>query len=455
MRSARLVILALALGLALGCRTSPSPPPPSSPADARAAAGSAVIEVHADVAGVKALALGHVVGVSPRGLQQFRKGTNAAVDALPARVECPLHTACMVTLRGAQPRSGVVFAFDPTLSVELDAPREGMLADVRYRDPATTSAILARVHAAAEALAAACAAEDREAEAAADAELRRLRAEPEVLVRDAARLAWLSSQCADAAERIAVATAVLDELDDGSPVVGLWPQGVARAGALLPERGTADLLRIADAQPDRDVAGAVLVVAHALAFERGDEVAERELAAQLETERYAGTIARSVLRRLGDKSRRFLVDVGEPLPRLTGTRVGTGEPIDTDAMRGRPILVYLTSISCGGCTRTLPALRTFAAEHPEVHVLVVVLDEAPGSAQRLADEHAPVPGVLVDGDVGVRAAVTESLMNPYAFPSFVFADAEGTVRATSLALTLPELHERLTTTGPAAEPRTP
>jgi len=354
------VVVSLCLGLACGPSRrgaeAPSPAPP----------GHAILEVHADWAAplsLRTVQVGRLSGWRP---QQSSRLDERTVEAFPAEVTCPLGSACLVSW-GTPPVVGLVFAFDPRVAVELGDAVEvsggmGFEAAVHYRDPDSTSAALAEVYEGAAALAQTCRPPDAppaiERPAAAQprsvAPLEASFADPRLVVRNAARLAWMAEQCGSDDEARDLAAALLAELPIDAPSIALWPRGLAMAAVLGPDpEGT--MVRYADGSPDPNIGANVLLETLWLTRARNDEDLAGAALDHLRTDVFADTLAQAIVDRAPPRPR-FAVDSGDPLPRLWGAAHGTGEAIDTDAMRGRPLLAVLTSVHCRPCHEQLPAI---------------------------------------------------------------------------------------------------
>ncbi len=94
-----------------------------------------------------------------------------------------------------------------------------------------------------------------------------------------------------------------------------------------------------------------------------------------------------------------------------------GEAIDLASLRGRPVLLNFWASWCLPCKIELPALKTWAALHPEVTVLGVSIDRDPNALRRaLPGLNLPWPTVLDDGsaarDWGVTTVPTSILISP-------------------------------------------
>lgn len=79
------------------------------------------------------------------------------------------------------------------------------------------------------------------------------------------------------------------------------------------------------------------------------------------------------------------IETGEPLtPEFTYTTL-TGEPISSDALRGKVVLVNFWATWCAPCRVEMPLLQAMAARHAEDGLVVVGLSRDTGPAQRVSD----------------------------------------------------------------------
>ncbi len=385
----------------------------------------------------------------PRGPSHWTQSVRHQVHAFPFRVSCPLGAQCEVTLSTKDARvTAELFALDPeaTIVVDLDAPARDR---VRYGNSPSASAAMGDVRSAATMLADACAGRNALVQATAHRRLEQLTRDSRPLVRDAARLAWLSVRCPDNEPKTEQARVLRAQVSIDPVALSHWPLGAASVPSLV-ENSDDWLVDLADAHPDPPTGASMLWgYGHDRMLRRDFDTARTMLDA-LEQPRYAKLGTHASLWTMVHANDRMLVGPGQPLPPLRGTAVGSRTHIDTAAMRGRPVLLYLTSLSCGSCKHNLPTLRRLADAYPEIQIVVVPLDEATGAAAKLAKRYAPVPGVVVQNTPELNEFVTDALMHPHMYPTYVFADAAGTVRATSQQASLDELPALLADAPPAS-----
>jgi thiol-disulfide isomerase/thioredoxin len=380
-----------------------------------------------------------IVGVSPsHSAGVHRKAT--IVEKFPAELACPASSACVVVVRKRV--LAVVFAFDPVVEIDIDRPARGgfPFTLARYRDEHSTSAALGTLLRDAFALHNACKAGDTRRIAKLRRKLTaRARRERRPVVRDATRLALVTEQCGTAPD-LALARAVLEEIDPTSPALSLWTYGLVRARALLGRPATADAAidEVIAKHPDVDVGAFLLERLAVDAGSRGDTDAEQRYDARLAAPRFARTVIAD-LRRFQVALRAPLrVHTGDAMPEVSFPALDGSSWLATADLRGAPQLVYFGASWCGGCIASLPKLHRFAAEHPEVRIVYVLWDSAEDAAT-FARERAPLPGTVVRADERSRGAIQAAFFELVALPSFVLADGEGRVVATSVDHELGEL----------------
>jgi thiol-disulfide isomerase/thioredoxin len=379
-----------------------------------------------------------IVGPAPRS--SASSGAKPTTFArFPAELTCPMRTACVVVVR--KRALAVVFAFDPVVEIDVASGERGFpFTLARYRDEHTTSAALGTLLREAFALHNACKAGDTRRIAKLRRKLSaRARRERRPIVRDATRLALVTEQCGTAPD-LELARAVLEDIEPTSPALSLWTLGLVRAREQLGRPASADAAidEVIAKYPDPDV-GAFLL--HVLAFDaekRGDADTERKMDERLGAPRFAATPT-AAIRRFQLKLRSPLrVYAGDAMPEVSFPALDGSSWLATADLRGAPQLVYFGASWCGGCIASLPKLHRFAAEHPEVRIVYVLWDSAEDAAT-FARERAPLPGTVVRADERSRGAIQAAFFELVALPSFVLADGEGRIVATSVDHELGEL----------------
>mgnify|MGYP003572112700 CR=1 FL=1 len=73
-----------------------------------------------------------------------------------------------------------------------------------------------------------------------------------------------------------------------------------------------------------------------------------------------------------------------------------------------PVLVDFWAGWCAPCLRQAPILESFAAEHPEVHVVKVDVDASPMTAASYGIRSIPTLAVFIDGKPMLGAAGLQS-----------------------------------------------
>jgi hypothetical protein len=442
----RFVLGGLALTLALGGCARPTTP--LADVEARDLPdGTTFVVVHGDFVGVDS------VRVMP--VRQLTRGSPASTDGSAAALvrphaqglaaPCPTGIACLLAWRepGGAVRAALVFAMEPRVEVALDPSRPSAhLFHVAYPDPVSTSAALGVIAENARALAIACEDVDAGAREAARARqsqiLQTARTDKRALVRGVAWLALAEGRCVPTPDDAEITAATL-AIDPSARAIALWPAGLAIEGDRAREEGGIAIVAAAsERQPDPE-AGAMLWRTLAKeALERGDETAHARAMARLAAPPFDRTKTSQVARTLETRRTRFRLANGDIFPDLALSVLGREAQLSTTELRGAPTLYYITSLACGSCKTNLPNLRTFAATHEDVSIVILVMDEDPHAPAHLAEKHAPIPGTIAWPDETARHTIDSAIMSPLVFPSFILTDAAGRVAATSLTS---QLHE--------------
>ncbi len=107
-------------------------------------------------------------------------------------------------------------------------------------------------------------------------------------------------------------------------------------------------------------------------------------------------------------------------PPLKGTTLD-GKPFDLADYRGTPVVVNFWATWCGPCRREIPAIASFAKNHPDIQVIGVNYQDDAAAARTFAEETgASWPSVVDDGPIGAAWKVP-------GLPATFFIDADGQV----------------------------
>jgi putative thioredoxin len=87
---------------------------------------------------------------------------------------------------------------------------------------------------------------------------------------------------------------------------------------------------------------------------------------------------------------------------ITETTAATFDTDVLEASRTQPVVVDFWAPWCGPCHQLAPILERAAARHPEVRVVKLNVDEAPGISQRFGIRGIPAVKAFVDGQVAAE-----------------------------------------------------
>lgn len=128
--------------------------------------------------------------------------------------------------------------------------------------------------------------------------------------------------------------------------------------------------------------------------------------------------------------------VGRPAPNYVLVRLGGGEPVTSDALRGRAHLVNVFASWCTPCRVEHPLLMRLRQDGVEI-VGVAYKDEPENTARFIAELGDPFAAIGIDRDgrLGLEFGATGA-------PETYVIGADGTVRAAYRGPLTPEVIER-------------
>jgi len=116
--------------------------------------------------------------------------------------------------------------------------------------------------------------------------------------------------------------------------------------------------------------------------------------------------------------------VGKPAPPFALKAVGTGETIDLEALRGKPVILNFWATWCGPCYEEHPTLVANARNLPNVQFIGVVFnDEEPKIMRFLAERGTAYPTLL---DANGKTAIAYGVGG---VPETYFINPAGTIVA--------------------------
>lgn len=127
------------------------------------------------------------------------------------------------------------------------------------------------------------------------------------------------------------------------------------------------------------------------------------------------------------------LSVGEEAPDFELTTL-TGETIRLSQYQGQPVILSIGTSWCPACRAEAPIMEKLHRDHPELIILLIDSQEKSDVVQRFVDEVGITHPVLLDED----GAVTK-LYQIFAFPTGIFIDKDGIVRAKIVESATPEL----------------
>lgn len=115
--------------------------------------------------------------------------------------------------------------------------------------------------------------------------------------------------------------------------------------------------------------------------------------------------------------------VGQPIPDFELPVLGGGT-IQMSDLKGRPVLINYWTTWCPPCKEELPLLQERHDKYPDLVVLAIDTDEEEPVVRDYIEQHGYTFTVLLDFDWSV-----ERLLGVHAYPTSIFVDANGIVRA--------------------------
>jgi cytochrome c biogenesis protein CcmG/thiol:disulfide interchange protein DsbE len=116
--------------------------------------------------------------------------------------------------------------------------------------------------------------------------------------------------------------------------------------------------------------------------------------------------------------------IGRPAPPFALKAVGTGETIDLESLRGKPVIVNFWATWCGPCYEEHPTLVANARNLPNVQFIGVVFNDTDDKILRfLAERGSAYPTLL---DTNGKTAIAYGVGG---VPETYFINAAGTVVA--------------------------
>ncbi len=132
------------------------------------------------------------------------------------------------------------------------------------------------------------------------------------------------------------------------------------------------------------------------------------------------------------------LDGTDPAPEVAGKNLMTGQPLALSDFRGTPVVINVWAEWCLPCREEAPALREFAARHPDVAMLGIGSETEHPIAQRFNTEMGwTYPSIY---DAGNRIAM--GVLKIGTFPATYYVDADGIMRGkTAGPVTLEQLED--------------
>ena len=116
--------------------------------------------------------------------------------------------------------------------------------------------------------------------------------------------------------------------------------------------------------------------------------------------------------------------IGHPAPPFALRAVGTGQTIDLDSLRGKPVIVNFWATWCGPCYEEHPTLVANARALPNVQFLGVVFNDTDDKILRFLSERGSAYPTLLDANG--KTAIAYGVGG---VPETYFINAAGTIVA--------------------------
>ena len=117
--------------------------------------------------------------------------------------------------------------------------------------------------------------------------------------------------------------------------------------------------------------------------------------------------------------------IGRTAPQVESIPTLSGGSFSLSELRGKPVVLAFWASWCGPCRHEIPALNTWQAERPDVHVVAVNVDRSQRKAEAWLE--------ALDADITIpvawdNEAVAMGGFNVFSMPTVFVLDAQGTVK---------------------------
>lgn len=132
--------------------------------------------------------------------------------------------------------------------------------------------------------------------------------------------------------------------------------------------------------------------------------------------------------------------VGDTAPAFTATDLNS-QPVDLQALRGKPVWVMFVATWCTGCRTEMPDVQAAAAKHGEdIEVIAIYVGESATTVKPYSERVGLTFTQVADHSNDVAAAY-----GVMGVPAHYFIDANGVIRHTQVGLLSPaQMEERIT-----------